>query len=102
MYGLPNASLATGLSEPPISSEPLPAPTCRPVSQCNSPSRISFPISFNSVCAVCPLMPLLVVGHNGLEKIFEPFVPADIVLARNLQQQFFQLIQAAQPVARNG
>ena len=55
-YGRPNASLTTGLSEPPISSEPLPAPTCRPVSQCISPSRISLPISFNSVWEVCALM----------------------------------------------
>src|SRR5215469_16947453 len=101
-YGRPNASLATGLSDPPISSEPLPAPTCRPVSQVMSPSRISLPISFNSVCAVCALMVLLVVGHDGLEKILEPFVPTDIVLSRYLKQQLFELIQAAQPVPRDG
>ena len=29
----------------PISREPLPAPTCRPVSQCSSPSSNSFPIN---------------------------------------------------------
>src|SRR5581483_5454549 len=101
-YGRPWESFTTGLSDPPISSEPLPAPTCRPVSQCKSPSRISFPISFNSVCAVCALMLLLVVGHDGLEKVLEPFVPADVVLARNLQQQLLELVEAAQAVARDG
>src|ERR1035441_882713 len=64
-YGRPNASLTTGLSLPPISSEPLPAPTWSPVSQSISPSRISFPISFNSVWVVCALITLLVVGHDG-------------------------------------
>src|SRR5271155_3158317 len=66
-YGRPKASFTTGLSDPPISSEPLPAPTCSPVSQCSSPSRINLPKNFNSVCVVCALMfDLLVVGHNGL------------------------------------
>src|ERR1039458_1892674 len=100
--GGPKASLTTGLSEPPISSDPLPAPTCRPVSHVISPSRISLPISFNSVWGVCALMLLLVVGHDGLEKILEPFVAAVIVLARHLEQQLFELIQAAQAVPRNG
>src|SRR5579883_2236964 len=71
-----------------------------------SPSRISLPINFNSVCAVCALMLvyslLLVVGHDGLEKILEPFVPADVVLARDLEEELFELVQAAQAVARDG
>src|SRR5262245_5064719 len=100
-YGRPNASLTTGLSDPPISSDPLPAPTCRPVSHCSSPSRINLPISFSSVWAVCALIDLLVIGHDSLEKVLEPFVPANVVLARHLQQQLLQLIEAAQPVPRD-
>src|SRR5437870_3118900 len=45
---------------------------------------------------------LLVVGHDGLEQVLEPFVSADVVLARNLQQQFLELIQAAEAVPRDG
>src|SRR5581483_4699921 len=101
-YGRPWESFTTGLSDPPISSEPLPAPTCRPVSQCSSPSRISLPTSFNSVCAVCALMlPLFVVCDDGLEQVLETFVAALIVLPRDLEQQFLELVQAAQPVPRD-
>src|SRR5215471_1064737 len=102
-YGRPNASLTTGLSDPPISSEPLPAPTCRPVSQCSSPSRINLPMSFSSVCAVCALMlPLFVVCDDGLEQVLEPFVAALIVLAGDLEQQLFELVEAAQAVTGDG
>src|SRR5437899_3852040 len=104
MYGRPKASLTTGLSAPPISSEPFPAPMWRPVSQCSSPSRISLPISFNSVFAVCELMlPLLfVVGDDGLKEIPKPLVSTRFVLASNLQQQLFEHIEAAQRVTRDG
>src|ERR1044071_10178464 len=102
-YGRPKASFTTGLSDPPISSEPLPAPTCRPVSQCISPSRINLPTNFNSVCGVWALMlPLFVVGDDGFKQVLEALVAALVVLARNLQQQFFELIQAAQPVTGYG
>src|SRR5258706_9552806 len=102
IYGRPNASFTTGLSAPPISREPLPAPIWRPVSQCRAPSRISLPISFNSVFAVCELMlPLLfVVGDDGLKQITEPLVTARFVLASNLEQQLFEHVETTQDVPR--
>ena len=47
--GILKEEVAFMVKDPPISRDPLPAPTCRPVSQVMSPSRISFPMSFNSV-----------------------------------------------------
>src|SRR5690349_12014822 len=106
MYGSPKASFTTGLSAPPISSDPLPAPMCSPVWQVMSPSRINFPINFSSVCAVCELIvgsvSLFVVGDDGFEKIAEAFVTFGVVLARHLQQQAFERIETAQRVSRDG
>ena len=48
------------------------------------------------------LQTLFVVSHNGFEQIAETFVAAGFVLARNLQQQAFQLVEAAQAMARDG
>src|ERR1700738_1590311 len=90
-YGKPKASLTTGLSAPPISKEPFPAPIWRPVWHSRSPSRINLPTSFSSVCAVCELnlrsSSLFVVGDNGLKQVAEALVAPRFVLARHLQQQ---------------
>jgi hypothetical protein len=45
---------------------------------------------------------LLVVGDNCLKKIAEPLVSARIVLSGDLEEQALDLIQAAQPVPRDG
>src|SRR3954454_7474258 len=110
MYGRPNASLTTGLSAPPISSEPLPAPMWRPVSHVKSPSRISFPINFSSVFAVCELIAvfvlsfdadLFVISHDGFKQIAKSLVAAIIVSAGDLQEQLLQRVKAAQLMACN-
>jgi hypothetical protein len=44
---------------------------------------------------------LFVVCNNCFEQIAEPFVAAGFVLAGNLQQQAFNLIETAQAMARN-
>src|ERR1700691_659248 len=82
---------------------------CSPVWQAMSPSKINFPINFNSVCAVCELMSagswilvLFVICHDRFEKIAEALVAAGVVLARHLHQQFLQRIQAAQRMPRDG
>src|SRR5579863_7752051 len=74
-----------------------------------SPSSISFPISFSSVCAVCELMwtvpglrGLFVVGDDGFKEVAEALVTARVVLARDLQQQLFERVEAAQRVTRDG
>src|SRR5947209_15154121 len=101
MYGIPNASLTTGLSAPPISSEPLPAPMWSPDSHFSSPSRISFPISFSSVCAVWELMSLFVVSDDRFEEVLETLVALGVILARHLQQELLQGVQAAERMARD-
>jgi len=47
-------------------------------------------------------MVLLVVSNNGFEKIAEPFVAARFILARDLKQQAFQLIETTESVTRDG
>src|SRR5260370_21028444 len=104
MYGSPNASFTTGLSAPPISSEPLPAPMCNPVSQCNSPDKTSLPTNCSCVCAVCELifLFLLVVGDDRLEQIFESLVTARVVAPRDLQEQALERVQTPQGMPRRG
>src|SRR5258708_26031985 len=85
---------------------------CRPVWQVMSPSRINFPISFSSVCAVCELisirfwfrfgLSLFVVGDDGFEKIAEALVAQRGILARHLQQQLLERIETSQRMARDG
>src|SRR5712691_9497141 len=84
MYGKPKASLTTGLSAPPISSDPFPAPICRPVSQCRSPERIILPASFNGVWAVWELMSLFTISNDRFEEVLESLVPLGVVLAGHL------------------
>ena len=45
---------------------------------------------------------LFVISNNGFEQIAESFIAAGFVFARDLQQQTFQLVEAAEAVARDG
>jgi hypothetical protein len=45
---------------------------------------------------------LLVVRDDGFEEVFEPFVTARVILSRDLEEQFFDLVKAAERMPRDG